>query len=249
MKKTLTIMIIALCGIATAAPVRSMVGARNIAIQDAKKESPYPLPEGAVKIEYLETQGRRSNANYGQHIVLPLLGNKAYIVEMDIELLYLNVAKTADICSIQASGSDRAIYLRIDISGMRYGIASSLAIRYVSVTNDIYARHNFRTEVNIANSEMRLYCDNELLLTCPGNPWSLKNLYLFACNQGQGNYTTNGARCKCWGVKAWDAFTNKLVMDLIPIRIGSVGYMFDGCSGEVLGNSGTESFLLGPDKE
>lgn len=248
MKKIMTIAGIVLGGMSIAAPVRSMLGARHIALQDGSEENLYPIPDNAVKIEYIETQGRRSNSNYGQHINLPLIGGRPYIIEIDIELLYLNVAKTADICSIASSsqGANRAIYLRMDITNSRYCIASSKNIRYVN-TSDVYGRHKFRTEANISKSEMNLYCDNELLLTCPGLPASNMNLYLFACNTGSGNYTTGGARCKCYGMKVWDSSTNKLVMDLIPIRIGTIGYMFDYCSGEVFGNSGTESFLLGPD--
>ena len=39
------------------------------------------------------------------------------------------------------------------------------------------------------------------------------------------------------------------IIDFIPVRVGSVGYMFDRVSGEYLpfGNKGTGSFILGPD--
>ena len=46
--------------------------------------------------------------------------------------------------------------------------------------------------------------------------------------------------------KAWDESDN-LVLDLIPVRVGNVGYMFDRVSGQLFGNSGTGSFVLGPD--
>lgn len=39
-----------------------------------------------------------------------------------------------------------------------------------------------------------------------------------------------------------------LVRDLIPVRVGNVGYMYDKVSGQLFGNSGTGSFVLGPDK-
>jgi hypothetical protein len=40
-----------------------------------------------------------------------------------------------------------------------------------------------------------------------------------------------------------------LVHDFIPVRVGNVGYMYDKVSGQLFGNSGTGSFVLGPDKE
>lgn len=38
-----------------------------------------------------------------------------------------------------------------------------------------------------------------------------------------------------------------LVRDFIPVRVGSVGYMYDRVSGQLFGNQGTGEFVLGPD--
>lgn len=38
-----------------------------------------------------------------------------------------------------------------------------------------------------------------------------------------------------------------LVFDAIPVRVGTVGYMYDRVSGQLFGNSGTGDFVLGPD--
>ena len=40
----------------------------------------------------------------------------------------------------------------------------------------------------------------------------------------------------------------ELVVDMIPVRVGQVGYMYDRVSGQLFGNAGTGSFILGPDK-
>lgn len=40
-----------------------------------------------------------------------------------------------------------------------------------------------------------------------------------------------------------------LVLDLIPVRVGQVGYMYDKVSGQYFGNAGTGDFILGPDKQ
>lgn len=40
----------------------------------------------------------------------------------------------------------------------------------------------------------------------------------------------------------------ELVLDMIPVRVGQVGYMYDRVSGELFGNDGTGSFILGADK-
>lgn len=38
-----------------------------------------------------------------------------------------------------------------------------------------------------------------------------------------------------------------IVFDLIPVRVGDVGYMYDKVSGKLFGNAGTGAFVLGPD--
>ena len=55
-------------------------------------------------------------------------------------------------------------------------------------------------------------------------------------------------------ITAWRIFSFKiwksgvLVRDFIPVRKGSVGYMYDRVSGKLFGNQGTDNFILGPDK-
>lgn len=46
---------------------------------------------------------------------------------------------------------------------------------------------------------------------------------------------------RCWK-------SSVLIMDMIPVRIGTTGYLYDKVSGQLFGNAGTGSFILGPDK-
>lgn len=52
--------------------------------------------------------------------------------------------------------------------------------------------------------------------------------------------------------KIYNAFiynsNNDRILDLIPVRKGQVGYMYDKVSGQLFGNGGTGNFILGPDK-
>ena len=57
----------------------------------------------------------------------------------------------------------------------------------------------------------------------------------------------NTLTLKFYYFKLWKA--NNLILDFIPVRIGQVGYMYDKVSGQLFGNSGTGSFILGPDKQ
>ena len=49
-----------------------------------------------------------------------------------------------------------------------------------------------------------------------------------------------------YAIKIWE--DNALVRDMIPVRKGTTGYMYDKVSGNLFGNSGTGDFILGNDK-
>lgn len=52
--------------------------------------------------------------------------------------------------------------------------------------------------------------------------------------------------CRFYYGKIWDSSYN-LVRDFIPVRVGDIGYLYDQVSGQLFGNAGTGSFILGPD--
>lgn len=50
-------------------------------------------------------------------------------------------------------------------------------------------------------------------------------------------------------IKSYQIYIDEvLVRDLIPVRVGNIGYMYDKVSGKLFGNAGTGNFILGPDK-
>jgi hypothetical protein len=42
---------------------------------------------------------------------------------------------------------------------------------------------------------------------------------------------------------------SEIIMDLIPVRIGNIGYMYDKISKKLYGNNGESDFILGADKK
>ena len=57
-------------------------------------------------------------------------------------------------------------------------------------------------------------------------------------------FNANGTRCHSVMLEK----SGVVVIDAIPVRVGSVGYMFDRVSGQLFGNAGTGDFIIGPDK-
>lgn len=70
-----------------------------------------------------------------------------------------------------------------------------------------------------------------------------KSFYIFARNNG--GVAEHYCRCKIYSFKAYDNGT--LVLDLIPVRVGDVGYMYDRVSEQLFGNQGTGEFIIGDD--
>ena len=79
-----------------------------------------------------------------------------------------------------------------------------------------------------------------------GNPVSfspLHHLYMFAFGRKGAPIIFGKARIAY--SKIYD--NGVLLRDFIPVRVGSVGYMYDKVSGQLFRNAGTGAFILGPD--
>lgn len=78
----------------------------------------------------------------------------------------------------------------------------------------------------------------------PNNVTSSNNssIYLFCAGSSKESYLAG----RIGYVKIY--INNVLVRDFIPVRVGSVGYMYDKVSKQLFGNEGTGDFILGPDK-
>ena len=70
----------------------------------------------------------------------------------------------------------------------------------------------------------------------------VKSIDLFRLNIATPRY----GKFRLYSSEIYDNGT--LVRDLIPVRVGQVGYMYDRVSGQLFGNDGTGDFIVGPDK-
>jgi hypothetical protein len=70
-------------------------------------------------------------------------------------------------------------------------------------------------------------------------------MYLFAINQN-GTVFIPSKHLKISSFKLYKS--GSLTLDLIPVRKGQIGYMYDKVSGQLFGNAGTGQFILGSDR-
>lgn len=98
-----------------------------------------------------------------------------------------------------------------------------------------------------SSNVMKVYdASNTLIATMKASSATFNNnldMYLFGHNtNGSVGFGSNITIYSC-------EFYNgsEKIAEFVPVRIGQVGYMYDKVSGELLGNAGTGSFILGPD--
>jgi hypothetical protein len=70
-------------------------------------------------------------------------------------------------------------------------------------------------------------------------------MYLFCVNNNNNIYGWGAVKKLAWA-RLYNG-NNETVLDMIPVRVGQVGYMYDRVSGQLFGNAGTGNFILGAD--
>lgn len=68
-------------------------------------------------------------------------------------------------------------------------------------------------------------------------------IFVFARNTN--GTPSNYIKGKLYSCQIYDS--SELIMDLIPVRVGNVGYMYDKVTKRLFGNAGTGNFTLGSD--
>lgn len=189
------------------------------------------LPYDA-EVEYLQSSGT-------QYVDTGLFG--------DIDLDFECVAKVDDNNSYYNILGDRA-----SSTSQRYSLMAATSSQpysgYVNCGNEnqINFSKTYTTTVyrTYKKSGLDVYIDNNLIGTFLRQTFTTPNtIILFGCrNNGSLSSMLHGKICSCKLSK-----NGVMQRDYIPVRVGTVGYMYDKVSGQLFGNSGTGNFVLGND--
>lgn len=117
------------------------------------------------------------------------------------------------------SNVDSTTFAGANTLDIEYILDNSNSTKYLAVNGLVTSNNYIRSIIN-SNNTVKLYVDG-----------TTKETYRFI---GRIYY-----------VKIYQDDT--LHRDLIPVRVGQVGYMYDRVSGQLFGNSGTGDFILGQD--
>ena len=208
-------------GKAPAALVRSMLAARNtIGTKSGGAKLPYD-----AEVEYLESTGTQ-------------------YIDTGIVVTSTTRIRALASCATTVNGFLFGSYADSTYIGAQY--YSGLGLRVFcgrAATN--YSQSGFVVGTaylyDIDNSNGSISIDGSLVKTT-GTSGGVGGIICAFRNNEQ----TESVNCKFYSIQVWD--NGVLVRDFIPVRKGSVGYMYDRVSGELFGNAGTGVFGYGNDK-
>lgn len=130
-------------------------------------------------------------------------------------------------------------------AGIQVYIANSKMYNQGAASNNIYTGKEYLIEtITTANKRTIQINEGKILSQIFNRGISGQHLYLL----GDEEFGLNGRNSKAKHLFYKVFFDDVLILDLIPVRKGNVGYMYDKVSGELFGNVGTGQFILGPDK-
>ena len=190
----------------------------------------FVLGNDIVEIEYLESNGN-------QYINTEYYPNNATVITTK----YYNQPKSQSPFAARWTGADTydtfGVYVaEFNKTIVYFGRYSDTKYENISISSSNTIEMTIGvSEVVVNNSSISISRDSFT---------SSYPLYLFAMN----NVGTVGfkSKTKMYNLKIVEG--NTTILDLVPVRVGQVGYMRDKISGKLYGNSGTGSFTLGPDK-
>lgn len=122
--------------------------------------------------------------------------------------------------------------------GAQYGEGSTEKMSTSTVGTDTLF-HKIVLDIN--NGTLTVDNDSPISITVTSSPPSI-NWWLFMRN-GRLDRAYPAER---QSVKIWDK-SGQLVRDYKAVRTGSTGYMYDAVSDELIGNTGSGNFMVGPD--
>lgn len=192
------------------------------------------LPHGTVLIEYLESTGI-------QYIDTGIKPTNRF--KIDLELAKTSLNRNDGICG-SYNGSQWGMYLYFTNYGQ---FACAYGTNNIYITGANYNNTNkHHVILDLTSGGLETSIDNHVVSVNPYSPINNNtNYYIFRCNDKSVG-TQRVAAIKIYYFKIYDNDT--LVRDLIPVRIGQVGYMYDKVSKQLFGNVGTGAFVLGADK-
>lgn len=195
-----------------------------------KQVGPEPLYD--AEIEYLESEG-------GAYIDTGVIPSSD--IRLTIDGFYPSTAGANLVHGVidQNESTYRRFHIGISNGYFQGGVGTS----YGNITNQSMGRRLLiisgrdSTASVESSGSTSSFTGNSTYPTIP--------IYLFARNFS--GTASNMHDFRLYSADIYSYSRNEKIMDLIPVRKGQTGYLYDKVSGTLFGNLGTGSFILGPD--
>lgn len=198
-------------------------------------EDPETLPYDA-QVEYLQSSGT-------QYIELPYKPNQDTSMEISASVAVGNGSVNNQFFEVRNAAWSREYAL------INFGDSNNkVQARYGNKSGGTWIKTGRMAEGTVYKIEYRkndVYIDDVFAVTLTNYTFQGDYyLTLFGLNNG-GSLTAAAGSPQIYYMKIYDGDT--LALDLIPVRKGQVGYMYDKVSNQMLANAGTGDFILGND--
>ena len=200
----------------------------------AGKRLPYD-----AEVEYLATTG-------GQYINTGIIGSSATKVE--IAAYTTNITPTMALFGARNTSNGNRPSYSIWRSAVQAG-GYRMRFDYNSASADSVVGGNWDASMvnTITKDNVSNYINGTLASVNTAHSFSLDIPFYLGTINGSGTPATYYFVGRIYSCEIWDA-NGVLVFDGIPVRRGTVGYLYDRVTGKLFGNAGTGDFVLGPDK-
>ena len=185
-----------------------------------------------AEIEYLQSRG-------AQYIDTGIIANLQ--TSVDVKFAFTQIFDDNTVISMDSGSVETKSFTLEYFSS--YGIVFSLDGKIGAVRTFITPTVNTIYTVTAKNNNTKV---NGTLYRNFSAPYSFTGDYpLFMFAYGRNNSPIIYGKSKIYYCKIYN--NGVLVRDFIPVRVGQVGYMYDKVSGQLFGNAGADSFILGQD--
>jgi hypothetical protein len=203
--------------------------------------------ENYVELKYLETDGNQ----YFDTLVHP---SNTINYEVKIRLLSTGYTDSGETCGLVGAVNDITMSTTNDNFAFNTFISARLSkfsgednlIDYIDDLGTIISNYTYTFKVE----DRILYAEGLEWWTSPStSTYQFDDVTygLLRTNTKAGfEQVANAYKCRIYGAKFWDGDT--LIRDYIPVKLGSVGALYDKVTGEYYYNKGTGEFILGPEK-
>lgn len=157
--------------------------------------------------------------------------------EFHIKFMLTSDTATAPLFGSRMTTSSNAYALQVTHSQLRFGFANSTSSLSITFEDNTWYTVDF-VAGKLYLDGVQIESRNTSTSTTP--PY---RAHLFCIRASSQYYLGSGYR-----ISEFSLYRNgTTLIDLVPVRIGSVGYMYDKVSGTLYGNDGTGSFTYGSD--